>query len=137
MLLRNKNVYLEKLQIDVVRDVRRRFRMTRDNDTNCDGFFFEHDERLFGLGSDSGAVHLLIDGQLLKLAPSIETQLVECPDVNTFIVTQNGCQLCRVEYEPKRGCGLWVPNEDDECVDGFLWMRNVLRSPERIAIMLA
>ena len=136
MLLRNQEIYLDALQIDVARDVRERQRLNSDNNASCDGCFFEHNGSLFVLGAESGAMYVILNGQLRKYDDTLETQLVASPECNTFTATQDSRELCRVEYTPQRASRC-VPNEDDECIDGFLWMHNVLRSPERRSILIA
>jgi len=135
MLLRNQDRYLELLHVDVVRDVRER-REVHDKNISCDGFFFEHEGSLFALGAESGAIYLILNGTLLKHDDStIETQLEEAADCNTFAATQHSRTLCSVTYKPIKASG-WIANEDDECLDGFLWMHNVLHNPERRSLMI-
>ena len=136
MLLRNQNRYLDLLHVNVARDVRER-REAVDKNIACDGFFFEHDEILFALGAEAGEIYIILNGKLLKHdASTLQTQLDESRDSNTFTATQHSETLCRVTYTPIKASG-WIPNEDDECLDGFLWMHNVLHNPERRSLMIA
>ncbi len=135
MLLRNQDRYLDLLHVDVARDVRER-REAVDKNIACNGFFFEHDDNLFALGAEAGEIYVILNGKLMKHdANTLHTQLDESPDSNTFTVTQHSETLCRVTYTPTKASG-WTPNEDDECLDGFLWMHNVLLNPERRSIMI-
>ena len=136
MLLRNQDTYLDLLQIDVARDVWERRQMTSDSKSACKGCFFEHGGSFFGLGVDFGRMYVILNGQLLRYDDTLETKRLESVDFTTFSVTQDSVDLCRVEYTPWNASG-WIPNEDDECVDGFLWLHNVLRNPERRSIMFA
>ncbi|MEO0377610.1 MAG: hypothetical protein AAF329_24015 [Cyanobacteria bacterium P01_A01_bin.17] len=136
MLLRNQDLHREILQIGVVRNSRERFRGLDNEDNSCDGFFFGHDGRLFGLGAESGAIFIILNGQLVKYDATLETQLAERPHHNISTVYQSARRLCVVTYKPVKASG-WIPNEDDECLDGFLWMHNILRSAARRIVIVS
>lgn len=135
MLLRNQDRYLDLLHVDVASDVRER-REAVGKSTACDGFFFEHNGCLFALGAEAGELYVILNGELLNYdASTLQTRLDISPDANTFSATQRSETLCRVTYTPVMASG-WVPMEDDECTDGFLWMHNVLRDPVRRSIIV-
>ena len=136
MLLRNQDRYLDILHVNVARDSRER-REAVDKNIPCDGFFFEHENNLFALGAEAGEIYVILNGKLLKHDDNtLQTQLQESPDCNTFTATHRSRTLCRVTYTPIKASG-WTPNEDDECLDGFLWMHNVLQNPDRRTLMIA
>ncbi len=135
MLLRNQDHYRDLLDIDVVRDIRQRLRIGENEKMSCHGVFFEHDDGLFGLGAESGAIFVIVNGKLLKYDDNVETQLEDSPGDNTFSVLQDSRPLITITYRPIKASG-WIPNEDDECLDGFLWMHNVLRDEERRDLLI-
>ncbi len=134
MLLRNHDHYLDMLYVDVASDARER-RAALDKSIADDGFFFEHNDDLFALGSESGTLYVILNGKLIKDDDnSLQTQLTESPDLNTFTATHHADTLCRVSYTPIKASG-WTPNEDDECLNGFLLMHNILQSSERRSLL--
>jgi len=136
MLLRNQDRYFDMLQVDVAIDTRERGEAAEPG-IACDGFFFEHDDKLFALGAEAGEIYVILDGNLIKFdARTFRTQLDESADCSTFTATQHFRTLCRVTYKSIKASG-WIPNEDDECLDGFLWIHNVLQNPERLSLMIA
>ncbi len=134
MMLRNQNRYLDLLHVDVVRHTRER-REATDKSITCDGFFFEHGNRFYALGSEGGSMYVILNGKLLLYDARLQTHLVESPECNTFTASHRSRTVCRVTYSPVRASG-WIPNEDDECLDGFLWLHNVLQDPERRSLMI-
>lgn len=88
------------------------------------------------MGVDAETVILVVDDQLLAHGPTLAVKLDHSQGRNVFAVTQASQIVCQIEYEPIRASG-WIPNEDDECVDGFLWIANVFNDPKRIEIMIA
>jgi hypothetical protein len=135
MLLRNIDRYLDGWHIDVLRDVRERHKLS--NDDCCDGSFFEHNGSLFGLGTDSGELYVIAGGRLLKFNDQkLRTELRVSLDGNVFTLIADSLPILEVSYKPMKASG-WIPNEDDECLDGFLWMHNVLQNPERRATIIA
>lgn len=136
MLLRNQDQYRDLLQIDVTTDVRQRIRLGKGDQCATDGSFFEQFATLFGLGVESGELYVILSGRLFLWGATLTTQLQQSPDQNTFTAIRDSQKLCTVRYTPIKASG-WIPNEDDECLDGFLWIHNVLCSPERRAILIA
>ena len=135
MLLRNLDCFRDLLDVDVVRDTRDR-RESNGNEDVTGGFFFEHENSLFALGVESSDIYVILNGTLLKVDSTLQTHLTESLDGNTFMATHRFGTLCCVYYKPVKASGL-IPNEDDECLDGFLWMHKVLRSPERLSQLLS
>jgi len=136
MLLRNQDRFLDMLHVDVVRDTRERREVT-DTSVACSGFFFEHDDSLFALGAEDGVIYVILNGTLLRHDDNtLQTQLNKSPDSNTFTAIHRSRTLFSVTYRPIKASS-WTPNEDDECLDGFLWIHNVLQNPERCSQMIA
>lgn len=130
MLLRNQDLYDEFLEVDIVGGVRRRFRIRDDEEEPTNGMFFEHDGSLFGLGTNQGSLFVLLEGRLLRYDAGIETQLEESGETRAFAAYHNSELLYSATYTAIKASG-WIPNEDDECLDGLLWIHNVLANPDR------
>ena len=134
MLLQNQNQCRDLLRIDITSNLRQRGRLDDGANVTPAGMFFEHENELFGLGASDSKLYLILNDQLWLSDDSIETALSKIGDRNNFDVLQNSRNIYTIEYTPITSSG-FIPNEDDECLDGFLWIHNILSSPERRALL--
>jgi hypothetical protein len=97
--------------------------------------FFECNNSLFGLGAENGSLYIMISEQIIRYETSLFTLLNETGETRNFqaFIGKNLLYQTTYKFIPASG---WIPNEDDECLDGFLWIHNVIRSPERRDLFL-
>lgn len=134
MLLRNFERYLEVLEF-AKDSTRRRFVLDKRDDRLTQGFFIDHDGALFGLGVSRGAIVVLLQNALITYGPEITTTIQECGEARIFTACQHGTSIASVAYTPR--VPQWFLMEDeDEDVDCFVWIHNVLSSAERMAILI-
>jgi hypothetical protein len=135
MLLRNTERYREVLEVGIGRESHPRVLTEREIDTPTNGFFFDHNATAFGIGICRGAIFVLLEDRLVPYGPEYETQVQETGDRRVFTASRDGMALVRVAYSP--GKPFWnVFAMEDEDVDGFLLIHNVLSSVERRAILV-
>lgn len=102
-------------------------------DRKANGFFFENDGRIFGLGVDHGRVWLLLDGRVRSAQPGIRVTVADAEGLRTFSAFDGNNLISSVTYRPEAPYWNFFAMEDED-VDGFTWMRNVLSSSERMAV---
>jgi hypothetical protein len=135
MLLRNDDHYREVLEVDVDREPCRRVLTEREVDTPTSGFFFDHEATTFGLVVCRGAIFVLLQNVLIPYEPDLTTQIEEIGERRVFSVSHESETLVRVEYLPMKPFWNFFPIEDED-VDGFLWIHNVLSNSERRVILV-
>ncbi len=133
MLLRNNERFLEVLEVG---ELRRRVLTDSERDIPTQGFFFDHEGTTYGLGvSPRGAILVLLGNRIAVYGPGFATQIQEDGECRVFTASQDGVMLVKVTYSPNKPFWNFYP-VDDEDVDGFLWVHNVLSSAERRAIFV-
>ncbi len=135
MLLRNVERYLEVLQVGVDQKSCRRILFDDERGMATHRFFFDHDSATFGLGVSRGAVCLLLASRVVPYGPGISTRIQQDGESRIFTASQDGVTLANVTYLPGKPFRNLFPM-DDEDVDGFLWIHNVLSSAERRAVFI-
>ena len=136
MILRNKDRFRDLIAVgDSVGSIER---LPDDGaqERKANGFFFEKDGRIFGLGVNQGVVWLFLDGELRAAHHELLVSVEDADGLRTFSVFDGQNLISSVTYSPE--APYWnLFAMDDEDVDGFTWMRNVLSSPERMAVFTA
>ena len=135
MLLRNTERYREVLEVGIGRQPHRRILTERELDIATNGFFFDHSDTVFGIGVSQGALFILLQGRLVPYGPEFTTQLDENGESRVFTASRDTLTLVCETYSPRRPFWNFLAMEDED-VDGFLWMHNVLSSAERRAILV-
>jgi len=135
MLLRNKERYREVLEVDTDRESARRVLTECEVDIPTNGFFFDHDAKTFGLGVSRGTIFVLVQDRLVPYGPGFTTQIQEDGERRVFTADREAETLVRVTYSPMKPFWNFFAMEDED-VDGFLWIHNVLSSAERRTILV-
>lgn len=136
MLLRNHERYQEVLDVSNGGQWHRRVLEPKDP-TPSNGFFFDHGGETFGLGVAGGEILVLLCGQLVPYGSAFQTQIRDEGERRIFIATCNAVPLVHVAYRPHLPFSTPFHTAENEDVDGFLWIHNVLSSDERRAIFVA
>src|SRR5262245_21214040 len=134
MLLRNTERYCEVLEVGIDRKLYRRVLTERELDITTNGFFFDHSDTVFGIGVSQGALFILLQGRVLPYGPEFTTQLEDKGESRVFTARRDTFTLVCETYSPRQPFWNFFAMEDED-VDGFLWMHNVLSSAERRAIL--
>lgn len=134
MFLRNYERYLEVLDLDLDGRSQRRVLLPGD-DIKTNGFFFDHDGKMFGLGVSHDVTLVLLHNQLVRYHAGFQTQINADGEHRVFTATCDGEQLISVSYLPAKPFWNFFFMEDED-VDGFLLIHNVLSSAERRAILV-
>jgi hypothetical protein len=135
MLLRNKERYAEVLEVGIDRESRRRVLTRCEVDIPTSGFFFDLYATTFGLAVSQGALFVLLQNRLVPFGPGFKTQMEVNGEYRVFTASRDAEVLVRVKYLPAKPFWNFFPMEDED-VDGFLWIHNVLSSAERQRIMI-
>lgn len=135
MLLRNAERYREVLEVNIDQESRRRDLTEREIDTPTNGFFFDHNATTFGLGASQGTIYVLLQNRLVPYGPGFTTQMQEDGERRVFTANREAETLFRVTYSPMKPFWNFFAMEDED-VDGFLWIHNVLSSAERRTILV-
>jgi len=106
-----------------------------EKDIPTNGFFFDHDAATFGLGVSQGTIFVLLRDRLLTYRPELQTQNQVSEEGRIFTVNDNGVTIVQIAYMPAKPFWNFFYMEDED-VDGFLWIHNVLSSSERRAILI-
>jgi hypothetical protein len=104
-------------------------------DIATNGAFFDHRESVFGIGVSQGALFILLEGRLVAYGPRFATQLEDHGERRVFTARQDTATLVSVTYSPRHPSWNFFAEEDED-VDRFLWMHNVLSNDERRAILI-
>lgn len=99
------------------------------------GSFFIHDNFLFGLYAENGLGWLIICGKLFQCDSRITTQNVAIDNQRLFQVIEDDSVIFEVKYTPKKPYWNFFAMEDED-VDNFLWLHNVISTPLRREILL-
>lgn len=135
MILRNLDNYRDLAEIsDDGRSIKR-IPETDVGEQRPSGLFWEMDGRLFGLGVDKGEMLLLLDCRIKAVTSSVKVGITDCAGRRTFSVFDGGHLVSEVQYEPQKPYWNFFAMEDED-VDGFVWINNVLASPERMSILI-
>ncbi len=136
MILRNKDRFRDLIAVGESGSLLERLRDEGPQERKANGFFFEMDGRVFGLGVDRRQVWLLLDGELRAAQPGVRVGVADAEGLRTFSAFDGNDLISSVTYPPETAYwNLFAMDEED--VDGFTWMRNVLSSPERMAVFTA
>jgi hypothetical protein len=135
MLLRNLERHREMLDVRNAGQWHRRGLEPKDQ-TQSNGFFFDHGGATFGLGVSGGEILVLLRDQLVPYGSGLETQIRDEGESRIFVAAYNAAPLVRVTYRPPVPFSTPYYSMEDEDVDGFLWIHNVLSNYERRAIFL-
>lgn len=133
MILRNKDRFRDLIAVgDSGRSIER-LSDEGAQERKANGFFFEKEGRIWGLGVDHGVVWILLDGELRAAHHELLVSVKDADGLRTFSAFDGQNLLSSVTYSPEAPYWNFFAM-DDEDVDGFTWMRNVLSSPERMAV---
>ena len=136
MILRNKDRFRDLLAVGDSSGSIERLPDEGDQERKANGFFFEKDGRIFGLGVDHGIVWLFLDGELRAAHHGLLVSVEDAEGLRTFSAFDGQELISSVTYSPE--APYWnVFAMDDEDVDGLTWMRNVLCSRERMSVFTA
>jgi hypothetical protein len=135
MLLRNTERFLEMLEVSGEHGLRRRFLLSPAETAKTNGFFFEHNKSVFGLGAAHGMHWLVVQGAIVECGDGLTTELREGTGRRAFRAHMNSRPFVEVSYEPMKPFANFFAMEDED-VDGFLLIHNILSNTERRAIFL-
>lgn len=135
MLIRNMNQFRDVIEVSVNHTPMKRFTIPEGEDVKTVGSFFEYGESLFGLSASDGSIWLMIRGKVLKHTENLTTEFSENGSQRRLQVREKGVSILDVLYTPEKPYWNFFAMEDED-VDGFLWMYNVLSRPERKAVLL-
>jgi hypothetical protein len=135
MVLRNLELYRDLIRVGAGEFSIERVAEADTGELRSNGTFWDIDGYLFGLGVQGGVIVLLLGDQLVEATFAVTVQVVDVGSRRIFSAFEEGRRLCTVEYEPKKPhWNFFAMNDED--VDGFVWMNNVLASPERKIIFI-
>lgn len=136
MILRNRDRFWDLIAVGDNGGSTERLPDEGVQERKANGFFFEKEGRTFGLGVDRGVVWLFLDGELRAAHNRLLVSVEDAKGLRTFTAFDGPDLIFSVTYSPE-GSYWNLFAMDDEDVDGFTWMRNVLSSPERMAVFTA
>ena len=130
MLLRNQDAAHELLKYDSPETTTPRY-VKPETNTTTNGYYFEHNGAIFGLGVMGNIVYVVLEGRLL-LHQGITTTINQHKEMREFVLRKDST-LWSITYKPTRLVSTQFYTADDEDGDGFLLLHNVLTDAGRLA----
>lgn len=135
MILRNLEKHREIIRVDTSSGESSLISEAEADGINPVGGFFMHEGLSFGLSAEDGCIWLIISGRPLKYENGMATTLANLGRKNEFKLYNNERLVFSINYKPKKPSWNFFTVEDED-VDHFCWMHNVLSRPERKAVLL-
>lgn len=135
MILRNLDIYRYMIRLS---DGGQSIEKVAESDVDAEksnGLFWEVDGHPFGLGVQNGEMVLLLRGKLIAASRGMSVTVSDSGERRKFSVFDGEHLVSSEIYEPKKPHWNFFAMEDED-VDGFVWIKNVLASHERTAVFL-